>query len=82
LCDPKRGEDLRKILQHIPLESLIIETDAPYLVPKNLEKRPKNNRNEPKYLAHVCLTISELLNIPAEKIAEQTTSNFKNLFRI
>tara|TARA_B100000212_G_scaffold217764_1_gene164909 strand:+ start:546 stop:1328 length:783 start_codon:yes stop_codon:yes gene_type:complete len=82
LCDLKRGENLRKILQHIPLESLIIETDAPYLVPKNLEKRPKNNRNEPKYLAHVCLTISELLNIPAEKIAEQTTSNFKNLFRI
>ena len=82
ICDPKRGADLREIIKYIPLDRLLIETDAPYLVPKNMVNKPRNNRNEPLFLEHVATNISELLNIDKALLAEETTKNFKKLFRI
>jgi TatD DNase family protein len=82
ICDPKRGADLREIIKYIPLDRLLIETDAPYLVPKNMVNKPRNNRNEPLFLEHIATNISELLNIDKALLAEETTKNFKKLFRI
>ena len=82
ICDPKRGEDLRGIIKYIPIDRLLIETDAPYLVPKNMENKPRNNRNEPLFLKHIACNISELLNIDKALLADITTKNFKKLFRI
>ena len=82
ICDPKRGVDLREIIKYIPLDRLLIETDAPYLVPKNMVNKPRNNRNEPLFLEHIANDISELLNIDKALLAEETTNNFKKLFRI
>ena len=82
ICDPKRGADLREIIKYIPLDRLLIETDAPYLVPKNMVNKPRNNRNEPLFLEHIANDISELLNIDKALLAEETTNNFKKLFRI
>jgi TatD DNase family protein len=82
VCDPKRGADLREIIKYIPLDRLLIETDAPYLVPKNMVNKPRNNRNEPLFLEHIATNISELLNIDKALLAEETTKNFKKLFRI
>lgn len=82
VCDPKRGEDLRGIIKYIPIDRLLIETDAPYLVPKNMENKPRNNRNEPSFLKHIACNISELLNLDKALLADRTTKNFKKLFRI
>ena len=82
VCDPKRGENLRDIIKYIPLDRLLIETDAAYLVPKNMGNKPRNNRNEPLFLKHIARNISELLNIDEGLLADETTKNFKRLFRI
>ena len=62
VCDDKRGEDLRDAVKHIPLDRLILETDAPYLFPKTL--RPRKRNNEPAYLPYIaqqlgCVAIGE-----------------------
>ena len=62
ICDAKRNVELRKTIKNIPLERLVIETDCPYLIPKNLPDKPKNNRNEPNYLDHIVNEISILIN--------------------
>lgn len=68
ICDPKRGRELQQIVKDIPLRRLMIETDAPFLWPKNLKhpknhKHPKNqpsmkNRNEPAHLGWVLKQIA------------------------
>ena len=63
ICDEKRNIELRKAIKNIPLEKLMIETDCPYLIPKNLVEKPKNNRNEPSNLNHIVSEISMLMNI-------------------
>ena len=60
ICDERRGHSLREAVKHIPLDRLLIETDAPYLLPRNLENKPKNRRNEPAF-CHILFMIS--LNI-------------------
>ena len=82
ICDPKRGMDVRDLLKYIPTDRLIVETDAPYLMPKNLAVKPKNRRNEPKYLINVVEEISSATNIKAQTIAEASTNNFKSLFGV
>ena len=53
LCDERRGAHLRELVKHIPHERLMIETDCPYLLPRNLKPLPKDRRNEPAFLAHI-----------------------------
>ena len=63
ICDAKRNVELRKTIKNIPLEKLMIETDCPYLIPKNLPDKPKNNRNEPSNLNHIINEIAVLLSL-------------------
>ena len=82
LCDKNRGNELREIVKHIPLEKLMIETDAPYLTPQNLKPKPKGNRNEPAYLKTVLNALAEILNIQEETLAKtihETSHEFFNL---
>jgi TatD DNase family protein len=60
----------------------MIETDAPYLLPRDLRPRPKNGRNEPAYLPHIAQTIAELTDQPYQYIAVKTTNNAKHFFHI
>jgi len=53
LCDERRGAHLRALVPHIPAHRLMIETDAPYLLPRTLKPSPKDRRNEPAFLAHI-----------------------------
>ena len=46
LCDERRGADLRDAVRHLPLDRVMIETDAPYLLPRDLPRKPRGRRNE------------------------------------
>lgn len=78
ISDSRRNDDLINAVKYIPLDRLMIETDAPYLAPKNIIKNIR--RNEPKYLSHVAISIAELKNVSTDIIIEKTTQNALELF--
>ncbi|MFC1695675.1 TatD family hydrolase [Pseudomonadota bacterium] len=82
ICDERRGTHMLDFLQDIPADRLMIETDAPYLKPRNLRPRVKSHRNEPRWLPWILGTIAEARNEPREALAEQTTANARRFFRI
>lgn len=82
VCDERRGADLQTLVPLIPMDKLLIETDAPYLMPRNIRPKPKHRRNEPKHLTAVVAKIAELYAVSVKEIAEQTTHNAKKLFNL
>jgi TatD DNase family protein len=80
ICDEKRNIELRKTIKNIPLTKLMIETDCPYLIPKNLPNKPKNNRNEPYNLNHIVAEISMLMDIGEDILRKETFKNTKKFF--
>ena len=80
ICDEKRNVELRKTIKNIPLSKLMIETDCPYLIPKNLADKPSNNRNEPSYLNHIVDEISLLMEIDKNNLLKETYLNSVNFF--
>jgi TatD DNase family protein len=74
----KNANALREVVSKIPLECILVETDSPYLTP--VPHRGK--RNEPAYARHVAETIANVKGISFEEIAQITTANAKQLFRI
>jgi TatD DNase family protein len=53
ICDERRGKHLYDIVSIVPDDKLLIETDAPYLLPRTIQPKPKTRRNEPAYLPEV-----------------------------
>jgi TatD DNase family protein len=82
LCDERRGAALREALPRIPLDRLLLETDAPYLLPRDLQDPPRNRRNEPRYLPHILERTAELCGRSVEDVAAATTANAELLFRL
>jgi len=82
LCDERRGQELRDIVSLIPLDRLLIETDAPYLTPRTIKPRPKSSRNEPSYLSYVIQQLSVLTAIDPNDIACQTSANAEKIFNL
>lgn len=76
----KRGIELRKLVRYIPLDRLLIETDAPYLTPT--PQKNKTRRNEPAFVKSVLLKLAHVLETDADHLGEMTTSNAKRLFNI
>ena len=82
VCDERRGADLNALLKFIPKDRLIIETDAPYLIPRNLKPKTTNNINTPMNLPHIAEHIANVRGESVFEIAEYTTENFKKLFTL
>ena len=74
----KKSEDLRETARGIPLDRLMVETDAPFLAPQGHRGR----RNEPAWVAVVGETLAELHDVPVETIAEHTTANARRFYRL
>ncbi len=75
ICDERRGAHLREIVRAIPLDRLMLETDAPYLLPRDLAPRPKSRRNEPRHLPHILETVAACRGETPAEVAEATTRN-------
>jgi TatD DNase family protein len=95
VCDERRGSHLIPLLRHIPAERLLLETDAPYLLPRNFvfqERRPrsemasptrgKSGRNEPRFLPHIAAFVAEILGKTTDQLAAETSANAERLFRL
>lgn len=82
VCDERRGLQLRELLPLIPAERLLLETDAPYLLPRDMRPRPPSRRNEPCFLPHIVQQVAAWRGEDAEWLAQQTTKNSRNLFNI
>ncbi|MGD2140265.1 MAG: TatD family hydrolase [Burkholderiales bacterium] len=74
----KSAGDLREVARKVPLDSILVETDSPYLAP--VPHRGKTN--EPAYVTLVAEQLAEVKQLPLETIAEATSANFRRLFRI
>ena len=72
----KKAEELRAVAKDLPLDRLLVETDAPYLAP--VPKRGKTN--EPAYVVHTAAYLAELLGLSADELARATSENFFRLF--
>ncbi|MBX3492867.1 MAG: TatD family hydrolase [Parvibaculum sp.] len=72
----KTADELRATAAKVPLERLLVETDAPYLAP--VPKRGK--RNEPAFVVHTAAKLAEVKGVSAARLAEATTANFLRLF--
>ena len=82
ICDERRGLHLRDLVAHIPRDRLMLETDAPYLLPRTIRPRPKSRRNEPAFLTHVLATIADCTGRSPEQVAGDTTATARRFFSL
>ena len=82
LCDERRGTDLQQALKFVPLDRLVLETDAPYLLPRNLTDKPKSRRNEPAFLPAIGAKVAAVLQLDIALVARASRANSLKLFGI
>src|SRR5690606_36238878 len=82
LCDERRGAHLREIVHKIPANRLMVQTDSPYLLPRTLQPRPKDRRNEPTYLPHIFQELARDRGEAAAAVAAATTATARAFFRL
>jgi len=82
ICDERRGSHLQEIVTAVPDDRLMIETDAPYLLPRTIQPKPKTRRNEPMHLVEVLRTVAAARGQSEEHVAEITTQNALRFFSL
>ncbi len=82
ICDERRGQQLQQLVSRIPAGRLLLETDGPYLLPRDLQPRPASRRNEPAFLVHIASTVARLRGESLAECAAHTTAAARRLFGI
>lgn len=82
ICDERRGTHMKEYLHNIPEDRIMIETDAPYLKPRNLRPRVKSHRNEPQFLPWILGTLAAARGDHPAHLAQVTTANARRFFRL
>jgi TatD DNase family protein len=80
ICDERRGSHLPALMPLIPPERLLLETDGPYLVPRDLRPKPASRRNEPAYLAHIASAVAHARGESLATLARSSTRAARALF--
>ncbi|MET1256519.1 TatD family hydrolase [Aliikangiella maris] len=82
ICDERRGQDLYQAVAFIPDDRLMLETDGPYLTPRNLSPKPTDNRNEPQYLPHIAQTVANARNQSLQHLSDISYTNSCRFFNL
>lgn len=83
ICDERRGVDLQRAVRSIPVDRIMLETDAPYLLPRDLQQQPVHKRrNEPCYLPHICEVAAKYMGIDHQQLAQVVLVNTRRFFGI
>lgn len=80
ICDERRGVELRTLVREVPVGRLMLETDAPYLTPRDLHPQPRARRNEPAFLPHILRAVAAARGETVEALAAATTDNARRFF--
>lgn len=82
VCDERRGLELRALLPRIPVQQLLLETDAPYLLPRDLHPKPASRRNEPCFLPHIVQQVAVWRQEDPKWLGQKTDENARRIFRL
>jgi len=82
ICDERRGAHLLPLLAGIPATALHLETDAPYLLPRDLKPRPASRRNEPMHLRHIAAVVAQARGETLQQLAATATAASRALFKL
>ena len=82
LCDERRGAHLAALMPQVPAERLLLETDGPYLLPRDLRPKPASRRNEPAYLPHIAAALARARGETIESLARSSTAAARTLFAL
>lgn len=80
ICDERRGAHLAALMPQIPAARLLLETDGPYLLPRDLKPKPASRRNEPAYLPQVAAAVARARGEPLAVLALSSTAAARSVF--
>jgi TatD DNase family protein len=80
ICDERRGAHLLPLMREIPADRLLLETDGPYLLPRDLHPKPASRRNEPAYLPHIAAVVARARGESVATLARSSTAAARALF--
>jgi TatD DNase family protein len=82
ICDERRGTHLHPLVRDIPTSRLMLESDAPYLLPRTLRPKPKGGQNEPAFLPEVLREVARHRGVPEDELAASTSACARQFFAI
>jgi TatD DNase family protein len=82
ICDERRGAHLLPLMKEIPADRLMLETDGPYLLPRDLTPKPASRRNEPAFLPHIAAAVARARGESLQSLGDSTASAARRFFSL